>query len=267
MASSETSRRRAMPTILITLLGWVWLYNVWIKRHGPVEGFFGIVDTLSDDVVMGSLVTIGVGVAIVTVFTVTKLYTQIISEAASFAILERLVLDSLATRDLRGLGRGLLHFEELEADDGPVHPRTTGGILGAFAFLYAMSWLYLLLFAEALFFVSWSAGVDLPLDATNLNLLPTLALAIPFSARVMAYLRYRYTQDYADFMPGALFVLLLVASLGYLFGSHDQKFFLLQVWENPAYLRAFARDGLLLAFLPVFSEAVYWLLPRGDDAG
>ena len=31
----------------------------------------------------------------------------------------------------------------------------------------------------------------------------------------MAYLRYPYTQDYADFMPGAVFVLLLVAALGH----------------------------------------------------
>ena len=41
----------------------------------------------------------------------------------------------------------------------------------------------------------------------------------------MAYLRYPYTQDYADFMPGAVFVLLLVAALGYMFQSDDQQFF------------------------------------------
>jgi hypothetical protein len=33
-------------------------------------------------------------------------------------------------------------------------------------------------------------------------------------------------------MPGAVFVLLLVAALGYLFQSEDQKFFLVQVYEN-----------------------------------
>ena len=90
-----------------------------------------------------------------------------------------------------------------------------------------------------------------------------MALAIPFSARVMAYLRYPYTQDYADFMPGAVFVLLLVASLGYLFESQDQQFFLERVLydaQHPEYRHMFLRNGLLLAFIPVFTEAVYWLL-------
>ena len=63
------------------------------------------------------------------------------------------------------------------------------------------------------------------LTLKNLQLLPTLALAIPFSARVMAYLRYPYAQDYADFMPGAVFVLLLVGTLGYVFHSDDQQSF------------------------------------------
>ena len=40
----------------------------------------------------------------------------------------------------------------------------------------------------------------------------------------MAYFRYPYTQDYADFMPGAVFVLLLVGSLGVLFQSDDRRF-------------------------------------------
>lgn len=264
---SPGRRGRAMTTVLVAMLLWVWLYNVFVKRHGVFEAFFRIVDTLSDDVVMGSVVTVGVGIAIVSVFTITKLYTQIISEASSFRTLELLATELFATGDVRDVAQRLMHFEE-EPDPGEVHPHTIGGILGGLSFLYVMSWVYLVLFAEALFFVSWSAGVDLPITDDNLNLLPTLALAIPFSARVMAYLRYRYTQDYADFMPGALFVLLLVASLGYLFDSHDQKFFLLQVWERGAYLRAFARDGLLLAFIPVFSEALYWMLhmlPASDD--
>jgi hypothetical protein len=124
---------------------------------------------------------------------------------------------------------------------------------------YFMSWVYVILFAEALFFVSWSAGVDLEVNNQTLLLLPTLALALPFSARVMAYLRYPYAQDYADFMPGALFVLLLVAGLGYLFGSPDQDFFLRRVYANDVYLSQFIANGVFLAFVPVFFEAVYWL--------
>ena len=126
----------------------------------------------------------------------------------------------------------------------------------------------MILFSEALFFVSWSAGVDLPIDnPQNLLLLPTLALAIPFSARVMAYLRYPYTQDYADFMPGAVFVLLLVTALGLIFGSDDQQFFLLRVWKNPEYMLDFLRNGAYLAFIPVFFEGAFWLLELSRGGG
>ena len=101
-----------------------------------------------------------------------------------------------------------------------------------------MSWVYIILFSEALFFISWSAGVDLSITEKNFLLMPTLALAIPFSGRVMAYLKYPYAQDYTDFMPGGVFVLLLVATLGYLFQSEDQKFFLVQIYETTTLFRS-----------------------------
>ena len=90
--------------------------------------------------------------------------------------------------------------------------------------LYLVSWVYVLLFSEALFFcilVCRRRSADYRVEY---ELLPTLALAIPFSARVMAYLRYPYAQDYADFMQVLYLYLLLVGSLGYLFHSDDQQF-------------------------------------------
>jgi hypothetical protein len=79
----------------------------------------------------------------------------------------------------------------------------------------------------------------------------------------MAYVRYPYAQDYADFMPGAVFVLLVVAALGTIFESEDQKFFLLQVWQNPDYLTSFVKNGTFLAFIPVFFEGGFWLVELG----
>ena len=216
---------------------------------------------------MGAALTIGVGLAIVVVFSATKLYTQVIANMRSFRQLEDLVREDLRPGRLRVFGAKLLHFEELP-EPPTACPRGVTGALLSLALVYLMSWVYVILFSEALFFISWSAGVDLKLDdPSKLLMLPTLALAIPFSARVMAYLRYPYAQDYADFMPGALFVLLLVASLGALFGSPDQKFFLLRVWENQSYRLDFLRNGVFLAFIPVFFESAFWLveLSRAED--
>ena len=90
MESSEFKKSKSAiaQTIIWFILGWTILYNVILKEQGWGEAFLGILDTITEDMVMGSLVTVLVGSAIVFVFTVTKLYTLIISRAASFRILE-----------------------------------------------------------------------------------------------------------------------------------------------------------------------------------
>jgi hypothetical protein len=259
MPSSKSSKNAVGQTIVFTMLAWAFLYNIVVKEQGVMQAFFEIIDTITEDLVMGSVITVSVGVGIVFVFTVTKLYTQIISRDVSFRILEEMFLTDFASGNYKRFMTRLLNFEE-EPEPEDVHPLFPTSALIALSFLYFMSWIYVLLFSEALFFISWSAGVDLPINQENLKLLPTLSLAIPFSARVMAYFRYPYTQDYADFMPGAVFVLLLVGTLGYLFQSDDQQFFLVRVWVNPVLFHEFLRSGLTLAFVPVFSEALYWMV-------
>ncbi|MEW4528404.1 hypothetical protein [Maioricimonas sp. JC845] len=261
----QLSVTRRRNTLLVLLMLWTFLYNVLIKQQEPVEAFFGILDTVSDDFVMGALLTVTLGSLIVLVFGLTKLYTQMIANVYSFRILETIVYEDLCRGRVRtGLGR-LLHLQDQPLPDR-IFPRRPTSIVFCSGLIYAMSWIYVILFSEALFFVSWSAGVDLPVNEKNVLLLPTLALAIPFSARVMAYLRYPYAQDYADFMPGALFVLLLVAALGYLFGSPDQEFFLLRVTRNDSYLFSLLTNGVFLAFIPVFFELMFWMFELGRDA-
>ncbi len=250
-------------SILALILVWTFFYNLLIKGQSPATAFFRILDTISDDFVMGTTVTVGVGVGIVVVFSLTKLYTQVIANVRSFRLIEELVHGDLRHGRLRAFWTKILNFQDLPEPPAAC-PLRVSSLVFSFSFIYLMSWIYVVLFSEALFFVSWSAGVDLPLDdPNNLLMLPTLALAIPFSARVMAYLRYPYAQDYADFMPGAVFVLLLVASLGALFGSDDQQFFLLRVWRNPDYRIDFLRNGVFLAFIPVFFEGAFWLFELG----
>ena len=264
---SPTQRTKLSVVVIGVLVCWTYLFNITVKGMSPSKAFFHILDTISDDFLVGSLVTVAVGVLIVILFTTTKLYTQIISNVYSFRILEDIFVRTLLKWRFKECFASLLAFEH-QPKPVTIYPDRSAFMLIALALIYAMSWVYVVLFSEALFFISWSAGVDLPITPNNLLLLPTLSLAMPFSARVMAYARYPYAQDYADFMPAALFVLLIVMSLGFLFQSEGQKFFLEQVFANPVYRYEFLRNGLSLAFVPVFSEALFWLfsVARINDA-
>jgi len=265
MSSSPepVDQRRATATrlrlaLLLVVLGWTFVYNLMIKEQHPVRAFFQILDTISDDFVGGSAVALAVGCGIVAVFSFTKLYTQIIAHPYSFRVLEDLCYDELFQGNFKRFFVRLLAIDQ-QAQPETVFPVRVSSLLLTMCLLYTLSWIYVLLFSEALYFVCWSAGVSLPLrDPQSLLLLPMLAMAIPFSARVMAYIRYPYAQDYADFMPGALFVLLVVGTLGKLYGSSDHVFFLKQVFENREFLQSFLKNGAFLAFIPLFFEAGFW---------
>ena len=262
----ETPRRSRMRgTILLLITGWTFLYNLLIKQQTPIEAFFGILNTISDDFVMGTLLTITVGALIVCVFAITKLYTQVVANVYSFRILESIVYEDVVHGRVREAFVRLVALEDQPLPDQSC-PQRVSSMVFSFGLIYILSWIYVIVFAEALFFVSWSAGVDLPINSNNILLLPTLALAIPFSARVMAYLRYPFAQDYADFMPGALFVFLVVATLGYLFRTKP-AFFLERVLENPDYIHKLLTNGVFLAFIPVFFEAGFWLFEISRNSG
>lgn len=252
-------------TILAIVLAWTFVYNLTIKELGVVGSFFGILDTISDDFVTGTFLTVGIGLAILAVFSLTKIYTQVVSNIYSFRIIEILVYDDLRRGQFRSFLAKILSLESQPQPDSCL-PQRISSMLFSFSFIYIMSWVYVVLFSEALFFVSWSAGVNLEVNEYTVYSLPAIAMAIPLSARLMAYVNYPYAQDYADFMPGAVFVLLLVTASGLLFGSStEQQSFLVQVYEQPALLYAFRQNGVLLAFIPLFFECGFWLFQLQKD--
>lgn len=258
---TESRQQRSMLALVVmgVLIVWTFFYNILAKDMAPHTAFFKIIDTLSDDFFLGAVMTVGVGLGILAVFTLTKLSTQIISNVYSFRVLEDLIVATLSKGDVKGFIAGLLRFEDLPEPD-TIYPDRPVFILVGFSIIFAMSWGFVVLFSEALFFVSWSAGVDLPITETNMLYLPTLALAIPFSARIMAFARYPYAQDFADYMPAAFFVVGMVAFLGFIHQSDDQQFYLMRVYGNPDFRVNFLSNGLFLAFVPVFAEAIFWLL-------
>ena len=156
---------------------------------------------------MLTVVTIGVG--IVVVFTLTNLFTQTITNLYSMRILEDLIRDHLFKGEIRTFIYKLVHFDELPKPISPF-PRYVSSALLVFAYHYLILGFILSYLVNAYILQLWSAGVYLKFYPETMNIIPMFAVAVPFTARPMAYLKYPYAQDYASFIPGILFVVVLL---------------------------------------------------------
>ena len=125
---STTSRRGAL---ILLVLSWTFAYNVLVKQQSPGRAFFGMLDTISDDFVMGTLVAVTLGVLILLVFSVTKLYTQLIANVYAFHILEDIVFSDFAAGRWRRAAARLITLEDQPVPVGPRGSGLTGGDVDA----------------------------------------------------------------------------------------------------------------------------------------
>lgn len=253
-----------LTSLAVTVL-WLYVYNLVAQRMGPVLAFFKILDGVSD-LVMGMLVVVSIGLGIVVVFTLTNLFTQTITNLHSVRMLEDLIRDHLFRREYRTFFYKLIHFGDLPQPESPF-PRHVSSTILALSYHYLLAWFYLVVFTESLYFAAWSAGVYLELYPESMNTIPIFAIAVPFTARIMAWFRYPYADDYASFIPGILFVVvLLLAFVAAMNGPF--QFFVVDIaaraepgyFERGALFWKFLRDGLFIAFYPVFGEVVFFYL-------
>lgn len=271
-AEIEGIRKGARATLnvgLVVVLGWLFAYNLIVHKMNPVLGFFKILDGIND-LVIGMLSVVAIGLGIVVVFTLTNLFTQTMTNLYSMRIMEDLIRDRLFKKNWRGFFHGMIHFNDQPQPPTPF-PRHTSSALMVFAYHYLIAWFYLVVFSECLYFAAWSAGVYLDLYPESMNIIPMFAIAVPFTARLMAYFDYPYADDYASFIPGILFVVvLLLAFVAWMNGPF--QFFVQDIYnaENQPYFARgalfwkFLRDGLEIAFYPVFGEVVFFYLLYQD---
>ena len=108
---------------------------------------------------MGTTFTVAVGVGIVVVFSLTKLYTQVIANVRSFRMIEELVHEDLIGTVVSAPSGPRCSTSTTCRSPSTACPQQVSSLLLlSFSFIYVMSWVYVILFSEALFFVSWSAG-------------------------------------------------------------------------------------------------------------
>ena len=265
-------RKGANATMIVSVgltLGWLFVYNLVVNEMGPVLAFFKILDGIND-LVIGMLTVVTIGVGIVVVFTLTNLFTQTITNLYSMRTLEDLIRDHLFKGEIRTFIYKLVHFDELPKPISPF-PRYVSSALLVFAYHYLISWFYIVVFSECLYFAAWSAGVYLEFYPETMNIIPMFAVAVPFTARLMAYLKYPYAQDYASFIPGILFVVVLLLAF-VLYMKAPFQYLLEDIYNEEkagyfvrgALFWKFMKDGVMIAFYPVFGEVVFFYLLHQD---
>ena len=270
--SREDIRKSATATLtagLAVTLIWLFTYNLISHKMGPVEGFFKILDGINE-LVIGMLGMLVIGLGIVVVFTLTNLFVQMITNLYSVRIMEDLIREHLFHGEWRTFIYKVIHFAEQPQPETPF-PRYVSSAMLVFAYHYLISWFYLVVFSECLYFAAWSAGVYLDLYPETVNTIPMFAIAVPFTARLMAYFKYPYVEEYASFIPGILFVVvLLLAFVGYMGGNFE--FLVKDIWyreQEPFFTQGtlfwkFMKDGLIIAFYPVLGEVVFFYLMYQD---
>ena len=254
-----------MMTCIAIALGWLWVYNIVVHDMGWIEGFFKILDGVNE-LVIGVITLSVIGLGIVAVFTLTNLFTQSMTNLYSMRIVEDLLRDHLFKGEFKAFFGKLINLNALPQPDSPL-PRYVSSAIMVMAYHYLLAWFYLVVFSECLWFAAWSAGVYLDLYPETMSIVPMFAVAIPFTARLMAWFRYPYADDYAGFIPGILFVVvLLLAFVAYMGGPF--QYFVEDIYNREvdgffvegSLFWKFLREGCIIAFYPVFGELIFLYL-------
>jgi hypothetical protein len=275
LTKAELARiaKGATATLFVSIslmMVWIFVYNFVVHEMGVILSFFKILDGINE-LVVGMLTVVLIGLGIVVIFTLTNLFTQTMTNLYSMRIMEDLIREHLFKGEFRRFIYNIVHFNELPKPLSPF-PQHVSSALLVFAYHYFIAWFYLIVFSECLYFAAWSAGVYLDFYPETMNIIPMFAVSIPFTARLMAYLKYPYAEDYAAFIPGILFVIvLLLAFVAYMTPANSSvpfQFLLQDIYyqERIGYFAEgalfwkFMKDGLLIAFYPVFGEIIFFYL-------
>ncbi len=273
----EQIKASAKATLYVSMgvtLVWLFAYNIVGHDMNPALAFFKVLDGINE-LVIGMLYVVVIGLGIVTVFTLTNLFTQTMTNLYSLRIMEDLIREHLFKGEWKVFIVKMIHFNEQPKPVTPF-PRYVSSALMVFTYHYIVSWFYLIVFSECLYFAAWSAGVYLDFFPESMNIIPMFAVAVPFTARLMAYFRYPYVDDYASFIPGILFVIVLLLAFVVYMTPQGEDLPFQFLWNDlqdreyqPFFAKGslfwkFLKDGVMIAFYPVFGEVVFFYLLYQD---
>ena len=230
------SKNTAAQVIIVFLLGWIFAFNIFMKQHDVVDGFFQLINTVSEDLVMGG----GSGLIAVLLFGLCTVLANVVALFLSrrdfFGWVDKIL----------GSGKGiasclaqLIQLEGAEENEDMV-PSSSIGIVLSLSFVYACGLLIVFVCTQPLW--KYVSSADDVQGAVLFALVPML------TARFLTILGYRNGQRLASaIVLFVLFLLLLNIGEGLNLLSLGLSCYPSDIYLQKLYLY----DMTLYAFLPV----------------
>ena len=253
------NRNRALASGFGLICVWLLFYNILIFGMGPVPAFFGLLDTVNS-LLIDSLALVLLGCIIASLFMFVDVCVQVISDPASFHKIDILYKRLFAKGKRARFLSSLLTLRKVKTRQDL--PSNAGEAAAGLALLYSFSFLFIFIFSEALFFITRGSGFNVAITPLIEILIPTIAIAIPLSARLLSVIGYPKAEEYSELLPGSFFTVLLI-SLVAIASSMNPYSFIFETFKS-GQGSSFLATAAYLAFIPVFLEAIRWHMESAE---
>ena len=270
--------------VLGLLILWSLLYNVLIKKQHLFEAFFGIIDTLTEDLFMRAGYGLFTAICIVTITFLSQRYAQMLANNSFFRQME--IIFTSETEDKKQFlskehqkspqnqentqvqekelaNQSSILVKILEAEQVPAlncnYPLSGRNALASLAILYIFHVFFLFILSEPIALLVRLNATDILINGVFVTNVAVMSLSLPLSVRILSAIGYTGTQQLANLIPLISVLCILFVSLPIAFDNMDASF-LESVYNQNAFWNIFVREILLLAFIPTFLEGILWML-------
>ena len=250
----KASHTKTAQYILIFILGWTFFFNITIKELHFIDAFFKLIDTISEDMIMGAGGGIFVALLWGTLMVLGIFFTQTLSLTDGFARFDSI----LHTSDsVKTLGSRLINISK-EPSQAHTYPSTAAGVMLSLSMIYASGLISVFMLAQILFLI-------FEVSINNIQQIVLFSLAPVMAFRSMSLLKYPFTVVLVPFFS-IVFGLILFIDTGIFWLGEDTHFSLFPT--DKSIQKSYIYSAILYSFLLVLLEGLSWLVAlfsSGED--
>jgi hypothetical protein len=249
-----SSRNKTAQVVILFLLGWTYFFNVAIKEQSFAEAFFQLIDTISEDLVMGGGAGIIAACLLGLLLLMGHLIVDFLSSRDFFVRLEHAILGEGSFLEMLTKTHPCTNSEE----QAEAYPSTSLGAVMSLVFVYLLGMVSVIVLSQPLLFCEPHTDEQIQ-GVVLFSLTPMLAF------RGVALFGYTHLREQVGFLVFVGSVLILL-NIGWLLGFLPEIFSL--VPKDIFLQRSYIYSVILFSFIPVLLEGLAWLMvifSSGDE--